>query len=171
MKNILEMQDTEVSYVGGAETTVKFEAVDIDPNNFDVNPDSKRKWHHRTGIILAVAKYKGKIFFARELYSGSFFSSCHVFVDKDFEVEKNLVRQGEMPPAHVYRTSPNIRINKGKDSIVNFAKHYLLHETRCEKHLRKYVPDVVGKFASCIDENFTPAQPRPHGFEQLTLFA
>ncbi len=171
MKNILEMQDTEVSYVGGAETTVKFKAVDIDPNNFDVNPDTKRKWHHRTGIILTVAKYKGKLFFARELYQGAFFCSCHVFVDKDFELEKNLVRQGEMPPEHVYRTSPGIRINKGKDAIVDFAKHYLLHETRNNEDLKKYIKDVVEKFASCIDENFTPAQQPASDIQQLNFFA
>lgn len=171
MKNILEMQDTEVSYVGGAETTVKFEAVDIDPDNFDVNPDSKRMWYHRTGIILVVAKYKGKLFFARELYQGAVFCSCHVFVDKDFELEKNSVRQGERPPIQVYRTSPGIRINKGKDAIVDFAKRYLLHETRNQEDLRKYIKGVIEKFASCIDENFTPAQQPASNIQQLNLFA
>lgn len=146
---ILEMADTEVSYCGGAETVIEFESIDIDKDNYDVNPDTGKKWNHRTGISLKVAKYKGKLFFARQVYFGHGFCSCHVFVDKDFELEKTFKADGRKPPLHTYMTSPGIGLTCSKDVIVGVARDYLKEETK-HYDMAKHIDAVIAKFEEAL---------------------
>ena len=39
MKKILDMDDTDVSYVGGAETIIDVDATDTDHSQYHYNPD------------------------------------------------------------------------------------------------------------------------------------
>lgn len=146
---LLDMKDTAVSYVGGAETVVAFESTDVDKTRFYINPDTRKKWFFTYGVSLKVAKYNGKLFFARTVYFWDGLSSNHVFVDKDFELEKNFRERSEEPPEHTYRTSPCVEIAKGKDAIVGFARDYLEKETR-NYEMKKYVDDVIRQFKEAI---------------------
>lgn len=144
-----QMMDTDVSYVGGAETMAEYESIDVDKTRFYKNPDSGKKLYFTYGVRLRVAKYKGRLFFARTVYFWDGFSSCHVFVDKDFELENNFKQRGEKPPEHTYRTSPYIDIDKGKDAIAEFAIGYLMQETRTYK-MQKFIDEVIRLFKEDI---------------------
>lgn len=146
---LLDMKDTAVSYVGGAETVVAFESTDVDKTKFHTNPDTRRKWFFTYGVRLKVAKYKGKLFFGRIVYFWDGFCSNHVFVDKDFELEKNFRERSEEPPEHTYRTSPCIEIAKGKDAIVDFARDFLNKETKNYK-MKDHVDDVIRQFKEAL---------------------
>lgn len=148
-KKIFEMADTEVSYVGGAETIIEFESVDIDQKRFHINPDTRRKWFFTYGVCLKVAKYKGKLFFGNTTYFWDGFSSIYISVDKDFELEKNFKERGEKPPKHTYRTSPSVEIVKGNDAILQFATEYLNNETH-GYNMQNYIDETIRLFKEAL---------------------
>ena len=148
-KKILEMADTEVSYVGGAETIVEFESIDVDEKRFHINPDTRRKWFFTYGVCLRVAKYKGKLFFGNTIYFWDGFSSIHIKVERDFDLEKNFKERGEKPPEHTYRTSPSVEVVNGNDAILQFATEYLKHETRCY-NMQKFIDETIRLFKEAL---------------------
>lgn len=150
MKKILDMEDTKVSYVGGAETIIDVDSTDIDYNNYFVNQDSNKKYYFRYGIVLRVAKYKGKLFFGIATYSGDSFCSQYVSVDKDFDLEKRFLERGEEPPEWTYRTSENIDISKGKDAIADFVLDFVKRKKVKDDNVDSYVEKVVAKFKEML---------------------
>lgn len=150
MKKILDMDDTDVSYVGGAETIIDVDATDTDHSQFHYNPDSNRKYYFRYGIVLRVAKYKGKLFFGISTYCGESFCSQHVFVDKDFDLEKRFLVEGMEPPEWTYRTSESVDIAKGKDAIIDFAREFVKRKKVKDDNVDAYVEKVVAKFKEML---------------------
>ena len=139
--------ETTPNYVGVANEEVAFPCISVDEKKTFFNPAMDETCHFVYGVVLLVAKYKGKYFFSCEKFHGDFFCSSAVVVDFDRDLVNRFSRE---PPKHAFFVSNNIEVDKPKVEIVKFAKDFLLNETRNYPYMRDYVDGAVKLFSEAI---------------------